>query len=783
MERNAGSVRQQGLGMASCVDHNQRTDHSVDTVAESLQNVNIIGATAQGTPIPPPPPPPPPSSTTTMPLPPPPPPRRNLTGRRQSDASSGSSMSATSLPEGTVRKPILIVPGFMSSALKVEASNVVQRWENKRIWMSLQRLGFTGKVLGTTSLFETNDEDVEQIKMKNDWLLHLTLQPDLLSERDGISVRAIEGLHGVDFLEPGLFLNAQTYVFGPLIKTLVKKGGYTRDKDLDAMSYDWRMPPGVLEERDQYFTRSLERIERMYHENDQQRVVLLCHSMGCQMAEYMLQFALRNRGRSWIDKYVDTYIPIGGPHLGSPSALASVVRGSNMGLPRTFLSTHAALILGRSLGSTPLLLPVHPDGCIESQPEASACIFAPIVKQTGMLRIKVDNLDLRVLASFYRNLGQLRLRIKFASTTLNTPWYEAHPILLVEPVHGETGALMFEMEAPIRLGQGDDFLTLEIVEQVLAPDITARRLLGHPIVEHLPKAPSLGSKVREAVYNSTLGTLRAIDPGHVICRSEFRLADILTAKYVPNTPTVMCFPISCASSSRSRKGCNAAAQMEITWLPPELLHQLAHAQMSQSPSFVTTSEIRDAKHKKGMNPESSQYMRYTPVDLLKIEGLHDTVRLWESYFYQQDPCIKTSAPPVSNVFAIYGTNIKTMITCVYKRQSKQVCSTILSNDYAVDTSAQIDHAFAKSLGVKMEKGVIYETYRTPQPDGRTISGDGTVPYQTLAHVQTWKDKCNVRVEEITGEEHRAILRSQKLHQILLDYLVTVPTGYSAPLAE
>lgn len=138
----------------------------------------------------------------------------------------------------SVRLPVLIIPGFMSSGLKVESSNVRQSWEGARVWLSLVKLGLAGKVGAGNTEFKSSDEEDVIIQVRNDWLTHMCLAPDLLSERAGIRVRALDGLKGVDFLEGNPMAKAQTYVFGPLISALKSRGNYVEGQDLCAAPYD-----------------------------------------------------------------------------------------------------------------------------------------------------------------------------------------------------------------------------------------------------------------------------------------------------------------------------------------------------------------------------------------------------------------------------------------------------------------------------------------------------------------------------------------------------------------
>lgn len=87
-----------------------------------------------------------------------------------------------------------------------------------------------------------------------------------------------------------------TFIFGPLIEQL-KKVGYD-ERTLAAMPYDWfayifrrhvrysyacrRLPPHMLEQRDEYFSYMRACIESM-RLNTGRRVALVVHSMVCRL--------------------------------------------------------------------------------------------------------------------------------------------------------------------------------------------------------------------------------------------------------------------------------------------------------------------------------------------------------------------------------------------------------------------------------------------------------------------------------------------------------------------
>lgn len=84
------------------------------------------------------------------------------------------------------------------------------------------------------------------------------------------------------------------------------------------------MQPSVLETRDNYFTNTIEKIEYLYHFNENTPVVILSHSMGCRASHYLFNFVIHKKGKddgiAWLDKYIKFWIPVGAPHIGTPTS-------------------------------------------------------------------------------------------------------------------------------------------------------------------------------------------------------------------------------------------------------------------------------------------------------------------------------------------------------------------------------------------------------------------------------------------------------------------------------
>ena len=64
-----------------------------------------------------------------------------------------------------------------------------------------------------------------------------------------------------------------------------------------------------------------------YGQNDQQRCVIICHSMGCIYSLYFLS----KMDRKWKEQFVDSYISIAAPFGGAVEAVDEVLAGSSMG--------------------------------------------------------------------------------------------------------------------------------------------------------------------------------------------------------------------------------------------------------------------------------------------------------------------------------------------------------------------------------------------------------------------------------------------------------------------
>ena len=443
----------------------------------------------------------------------------------------------------------------MSSALLVQQSDLRGGlWEGERLWLSLRRLGLSG-TLGDEDTIATGMAGSESVKVRDLWLQHMTLMPDLTSERPGVSVRAVPGLAGLEYLGGDNIIGHASWVFAPVVK-LLRRNGYS-GRSLQGATYDWRVPPWELERRDQYFSRTMQTIERLRETNGGRPVVLLCHSMGALVGHYLCGFAERARGRAWLDSHVDSLVLVGAPLLGAPSALTAFLVGTRMGLPAAFLNDQAALLMGRSLGSSVWLMPLAGSGgcSMRSVLGDGEGAFRP---GTSFLRLHSElhvAARLADVSELWRrgvgagSLGKLCVRVSFGGSSFLSRPFDASPgrvalfADLPDSSGGEDSARReFQMVFPAALGLCDrraaaldpgcasaDWLAVEVVEPRVALRRGLRRLLNVSTVSGSLLPGVLQSAARRA-YDQTLGKVEKKLSWRVICAARVQVKDLLSAE-------------------------------------------------------------------------------------------------------------------------------------------------------------------------------------------------------------------------------------------------------------
>ena len=727
--------------------------------------------------------------------------------------------------------PILIIPGFMSSGLEIRESALKPSWKGQRIWINLSSLGLQSLYFGRSTVKgddpnnadEHDDPTVrDNRKFKSAWLQHMLLSSDMKTEHEGVKVRAIQGLEGVDYLSPGALTNHVSYVFGPVILAL-QQAGYNNNNDaagnninLQAAPYDWRLPPSHLEVRDSYFSNVITQVEGLYSKNNNMPVVLLCHSLGTKTCHYFLNFAKRKKGQAWLEKYIHTYLPVGGPHLGAPKALRSVISGDKMSLD-TFLSDEEALSMGRSLGSGPWLFPeTLPDGvpgCVYLRPNGVLQVtFLGDVSANDLVKSrrgfsKPNRYQLavafgsskRVVTTPFR-VSDSRDRVSFASEKIffatdvnpkenknNLKEKKTLQFLLQEP---GIAAAKYEKKKTKEKQETQEtkcnplccllkFLTCWcIIERIynlllcLLPWLTCWCITG-PIYKFL-KCLTCGlvqslvvsaDAISTSVGGST--TLAFTEPlllnDKVWSGKPVKVELQLYHKDDDETKGFLC----CLSHVLQRRA--STIKIQIQWIP---YNQTKSFRNICSPVARPSSNGSSTLHL-GVKAKGMDCQEFSGYDILEREGLEDILRVIKTT-YDSDAKMgprsfsSSQPPPVKRVHSIYGINLPTEMAGVYKRKDTCLSNDRLRNLYRLDSKATVD----PTSGYTVKGGLMFETKHTKQAvaGGRCVSGDGTVPYWSLQHAKSWQGpSCDVSVVELEGADHREILADARFHKAVLDY--------------
>ncbi|KAI9998711.1 hypothetical protein PInf_003300 [Phytophthora infestans] len=229
--------------------------------------------------------------------------------------------------EGVMRtRPVLLMPGFASSQL--------QSWSHRRC-----ETGFRKNLYRDIKFGDRVWVDVARVLAQSDcWIrcmkLDITTQEELECK-----LRAAQGLEAVSELDPGIVTGPLSTVWRSIIHDLVDHFELDPDQ-LVVATYDWRLPPSKLQERDKYFFSLKKKIEyTVTLDGNNGGLVVIAHSMGNGVFRYFLEWLKeevgRNNWQKWIDAHISAYFAVGSPLLGSAESMELITSGITEGLPIT----------------------------------------------------------------------------------------------------------------------------------------------------------------------------------------------------------------------------------------------------------------------------------------------------------------------------------------------------------------------------------------------------------------------------------------------------------------
>ncbi|RKP07295.1 Lecithin:cholesterol/phospholipid:diacylglycerol acyltransferase [Thamnocephalis sphaerospora] len=204
----------------------------------------------------------------------------------------------------TAKHPVILVPGIISTGL--------ENWGTSEC----SRKYFRHRMWGTVTMFRAVLLD------KDCWTEHMRLDPDTGLDPPGVKLRAAQGLDAADYFIAGY------WVWGKIIENLAAIGYDSNNMYLAA--YDWRLGLENLEKRDLYLSKLKSMIE-LAKRADDQKVMVVAHSMGAGVFYYFLKWVESpqggNGGPTWVNDHLETFVNLAGPMLGVPKTVASLVSG------------------------------------------------------------------------------------------------------------------------------------------------------------------------------------------------------------------------------------------------------------------------------------------------------------------------------------------------------------------------------------------------------------------------------------------------------------------------
>ena len=218
--------------------------------------------------------------------------------------------AAKATSEGPAKAPsqgpgVLLFPSLAGSVLECKDSPV-EGYKGSRIWMGLSTLLGVG---GGQKGLDLEMSKGSVVRTKNPFVQHMTLHPNKLGEDNpGYVVRAKEGLAGCEYLSEVPLIKPETVIMG-VITDMLRQYDYCEwdpSEQFGSMigaSYDWRLTPPLLEERDQFFSRMMEQTEAMVAADPQRRpAVVIGFSLGCRIAKYFIHFCHAKKGAEWMSR-------------------------------------------------------------------------------------------------------------------------------------------------------------------------------------------------------------------------------------------------------------------------------------------------------------------------------------------------------------------------------------------------------------------------------------------------------------------------------------------------
>lgn len=248
-----------------------------------------------------------------------------------------------------VKHPILLVPGFGGSQLeqKETAPTILAKYE----FCCSTQFDWTRTWVVVTQIVPYAWECFAQRVSRN-------FINDTWYDKPNVFTRNIEGLDAIGYLDPSNFITRrETIYFANLISAL-QSFGYN-NSNLMAAPYDWRLLPFEQKELFDFMKTSIEKmiiVSGGSGGGSGGRAIVITHSMGGPYFHYFLTNIVDN---AWKNKYIEKWISVASPFIGSPKGIQAVLSGYNFGIP--IVTNAEGLEIGPYIGASYYLMPRESD--------------------------------------------------------------------------------------------------------------------------------------------------------------------------------------------------------------------------------------------------------------------------------------------------------------------------------------------------------------------------------------------------------------------------------------
>eukprot|EP00512_Aurantiochytrium_limacinum_P006065 CAMPEP_0171516056 /NCGR_PEP_ID=MMETSP0959-20130129/3813_1 /TAXON_ID=87120 /ORGANISM="Aurantiochytrium limacinum, Strain ATCCMYA-1381" /LENGTH=430 /DNA_ID=CAMNT_0012054701 /DNA_START=167 /DNA_END=1459 /DNA_ORIENTATION=- len=269
------------------------------------------------------------------------------------------------------RPPVLLIPGDGGNQIeyKLDRKDHIPHWFCrksshgwKRLWLDVLDL-LPGEI----------DCWNENIK------LHFNVSSGKFSNAPGVEIR-VPGFGtttSVEYVDP--WIKSEAGYMNRLVAVLVAHG-YTREKDLAAAPYDFRL---AVISHPNFVSRTIRLVEDLYFRNNNTKVALVSHSMG----SIVTLFILQNRPQAWKDKFIHSWTSFSGIFAGTVLEYKVLASGDNFNVP--IVSSSSVVTEQRSYESNYWMLPTEQHWSTN-----------PVLMKTPFRNYTVRDID-----SFLRDVG------------------------------------------------------------------------------------------------------------------------------------------------------------------------------------------------------------------------------------------------------------------------------------------------------------------------------------------------------------------------------------------